>query len=313
VKRFVRTCIKALLLALALCGAAAVQAERVEVIASESLPAFREASQALVDELGRLGVPRSDVRAMSLSDVAQHETAFDDVKLVITLGAKALSQVMAVAGHPPVVAALIPRQGFERIVSNVGKKGNMSATAVYLDQPFARQLNLLRLVAPNARVLGVVWGPESLAQRSQLLAVLRGTGLQLRESEIAGADSLVAGLKSAISDADMFLAVPDSQVFNAATISDILMMTYRARVPVLAFSPAYTKAGAMASLFTSPQQIGFQAANMAVAYLQSGNLPAPDYPGDYAVSVNEYVARSMGFSLDAQRLRVQLAGQEKKP
>ena len=308
-----RLCFKALLFALAASCASVAQAERIEVVASEALPAFREASQSLVDELGRLGVARSDVRVMALSDVTPHETASDEVKLVITLGAKALSQVMGVAGHPPVVAALIPRQGFERIVANGGKKGSTGVTAVYLDQPFSRQLGLLRLVAPNARVLGVVWGPESLAQRSQLLAVLRGTGLQLREAEIAGADSLVSGLKSTISDADVFLAVPDPQVFNAATISDILMMTYRARVPVLAFSPAYTKAGAMASLFTSPQQIGVQAATMAAAYLQSGSLPAADYPNDYAVSVNEYVARSMGFSLEAQRLRAQLAGQEKKP
>ena len=310
---FLRLCLKTLLLALCAGGALAVRAERVEVISSENLPAFREASQALVDELGRLGVARSDVRLVSVADLARGEPTQDDAKVVITLGAKALSQVIGVTGHPPVIAALIPRQGYERIVAGTVKKGNAGTTAVYLDQPFPRQLNLVRLIAPNARVLGVVWGPESQAQRSQLLASLRGTGLQLRDADIAGADSLVSGLKTATNEADVFLAIPDAQVFNAATISDILMMTYRARVPVVAFSPAYSKAGAMVSLYTTPQQVGLQAAAVAATYLQSGSLPAPDYPADYAVSVNEYVARSMGFNLDGLRLRAQLAGQEKKP
>ena len=69
----------------------------------------------------------------------------------------------------------------------------------------------------------------------------------------------------------------------------------------------------MVSLYTAPVQVGVQAANMALSYLQTGQLPLNEYPVDFQIAVNEYVARSLGLSIDGKRLSAQLAGQEKRP
>ena len=306
--------LRVLLLLTATLGMAAARAERVHIVLSENQPAFQEASQALVDELVRSGgLSRSDVRVVAPADTLRSDWVTDDTRVVLTLGARAFGQVLAAGTHLPVIAALIPRLGFERVLAQQAKKPSNNISALYLDQPFARQLGLLRSVLPNARVVGVVWGPESVALRGQLQASVKASGLQLRESEMAQQGSLVSALKAAIADSDALLAVPDAQVFNAATVSDILMMTYRARVPVLAFSPSYSKAGAMVSLYTAPVQVGVQAANMALSYLQTGQLPLNEYPVDFQIAVNEYVARSLGLSIDGKRLSAQLAGQEKRP
>jgi hypothetical protein len=42
-------------------------------------------------------------------------------------------------------------------------------------------------------------------------------------------------------------------------------------------------------------------------------LPASQYPLDFSVSVNEYVARSLGLSLDARGLGERLHRMEKRP
>ena len=218
--------LRVFLLLTATLGWGGARAERVQIVLSESQPAFQEASQALLEDLTRLaGITKSDVKVVPPTDALRSDWIQDDTRLVVTLGARAFSQVVASGSKAPVIAALIPRLGFERVLAQHGKKPGGTVSALYLDQPFSRQLSLLRLVLPSARVVGVVWGPESVALRGQLQASLKSTGLQVRESEMTSTDTLVAALKSALTDADALLAIPDSQVFNAATASNILMLT----------------------------------------------------------------------------------------
>ena len=81
----------------------------------------------------------------------------------------------------------------------------------------------------------------------------------------------------------------------------------------MAFSPAYVRAGALLSLYTTPSQIGVQAAAMAKTVVQGAPLPAPQYPLEYEVGVNEYVARSLGLMLDGASLAERLHRLEKRP
>jgi hypothetical protein len=45
---------------------------------------------------------------------------------------------------------------------------------------------------------------------------------------------------------------------------------------------------------------------MAAHFLQTGNLPASQYPTEFTVTTNEYVARSLGLNLDAKGLTERL-------
>jgi ABC-type uncharacterized transport system substrate-binding protein len=49
-------------------------------------------------------------------------------------------------------------------------------------------------------------------------------------------------------------------------------------------------------------QAGVQVAAMVGHFLQTGNLPANQYPTDFTITTNEYVARSLGLNLDAKAL-----------
>ena len=299
-------------LAIAL-NVAAAQAQRISVVASDETPAFQEAVHVLVEEFARGGLSVNDVRSNHLNAPSHLEPWPEETRVIVTLGARAFAQVMADNPHAAVIAALIPRMGFERIVSQLARKTPLNVSALYLDQPFARQLALVRLVLPSAKFLGVIWGPESGGQRSQLAANAKSMGFVLHEGSVEHAEPLIGALRSALGDTDVLLAVPDAQVYNAATVSDILLTTYRAHIPVIAFSPSYAKAGAVVSLYTSPSQVGLQAASMAMATLQSGMPPPSQYPNDFSIAVNEYVARSLGMAVDTRHLTVQIISQEKHP
>jgi putative tryptophan/tyrosine transport system substrate-binding protein len=125
---------------------------------------------------------------------------------------------------------------------------------------------------------------------------------------------LFAALRPVLDDAGVLLAVADPEVYNGSTVSNILLATYRAQVPVVAFSPAYVKAGALLALYSTPGQIGTQAAGL-VRQLQLGGAMGvtSQYPVEFSVAVNDHVARSLGFSLDEVALMTRLQKLERRP
>jgi len=79
---------------------------------------------------------------------------------------------------------------------------------------------------------------------------------------------------------------------------------------VLAFSQSYVNAGATLGIYSTPEQLGREAAELAGAALAAPGteLPAPHYPRYFSVQVNQHVARSLGLAIpDAQSLLLRMA------
>jgi ABC-type uncharacterized transport system substrate-binding protein len=121
------------------------------------------------------------------------------------------------------------------------------------------------------------------------------------------------GLKKILDESDLLLALADPQIYNSSSIQNILLASFRAQVPMLAFSPAYVRAGALMAVYSTPAQIGQQAGLIARGVLQGQPLGVPQYPLQFEVSVNEHVARSLGLKLDAGNLAERLRRQERGP
>lgn len=311
--RLLRICTRLWLLAtLAGTGSAAL-AYLVTVVSSDKAAAFQEATDSLVQELVRSGVARQDIQLLGSADYAEAGARAQDSKLLITLGTDAFRQVTAHNAKTAVIAALIPRISFERVLADANRKNPINISCLYLDQPFGRQLDLLHLALPLARHIGVLWGPESITQQPLLNAALQGRGLEFSEGLYTDGQPLIGALRAALAEADVLLAVADGAVYKPSSVSNILLTSYRAKTPVLAFSPAYVKAGALLSVHTTAAQAGLRVASMASHYLQTNSLPASQYPGDFSISVNAYVARSLGLSLDADTLSERLHKLEKRP
>ena len=291
-----------------------VSAAEVLVLSSERSPSYTDASQAAVSELVRLGVRRTDIALLYVPELTPGELgATQGAKVWITLGSDALARALAREGRPPVVSALIPRLGFERLLRESPGKTAAPVVAVYLDQPFGRQLDLMHQALPDVKRVGVLWGQESLLQQANLQAAAQTRGVELVAGVVPTSTSLFTGLKTVLDGADVLLAVADPQVYNGATISNILLATYRARVPMVAFSPAYVKAGAMLAVYSTPRQIGVQAGALARTVLQGGAVPASQYPLEFSVAVNEHVARSLGMVLDEATLNERMHRMERRP
>lgn len=309
-------CLRSLLLGLALCllGPLAHADTRVVIVSSDSTAAYMEAAQALIDELARAGVSAYDLRRLSVAEWLVQPAQAPPPRIYVTFGAQATAALAASQLSAPVLAALIPRSSFERVLRSSARKASANFTAIYLDQPLQRQLSTIRLALPQAKHLGVLWGPDSWPNAPALRTLAVANGLSLTEAGLEGNFNVFPDLQQVLNGSDVLLALADPLVFNSGSIQNILLTTFRAQVPVVAFSPAYVRAGALLALYATPAQVGRQAGALAQAVLRGQPLPEqPVESNDFEVSVNEHVARALNLSLDGKALRMALRRLEHLP
>ena len=271
---------------------------------------YVETAEALRAEVERTHPGRIDWR---VAHSAQFRKTRPEPQWVVAVGSAALRDMQDLFADDPtpplLLAVLIPRLAFERLADPSRLRAGQ-ISAVFLDQPPVRQMELARLAIPSLRALGVLLGGESRAAAAALEKAARERGFELLARQVVG-DGLFPALQALLPEVDGLLAVPDPLVFNSQTATNILAATYRRRIPLIGFSPAYARAGALVSLYSSPDQIGVRGGEVLRQAFSSRILPPPQWPRDFVVRVNQDVARSLGLSIEEAQLAQQLRRAEK--
>lgn len=296
-----RTALPALLALILLHSAHASAAPlKLAVVLSEQGGAYQEYSNALVEKLANKNV------ALSLLASGQ---ALPEADLVIAAGMKAAMYVART--HPAaMLAVLIPTEGYARLRNDFpvqAESGAIRYSAIYLDQPLKRQLDLIRSVLPEASSIGVLYAapPKELGA---LRAMAAARKLEMNERSVTSASNMHAALQELLISSDVLLALPDAEIYNTSTIRNILLATYRNKVPLIGFSAGYVKAGALCAVFSTPEQIATQSLGIIQHYAEKRSLPAAQYATEFEVSVNEQVARSLGIMIkNVSQVRSEIA------
>lgn len=275
----------------------AVAAAEVAIVLSERGGVYEEVAEALRSRL------EPEIK-VSLHDTATMDVPAFKPDFFVAVGAKAAQALAARPATAPLLVTLLPRLAFERLAAG-RKRDAPPLSALFLDQPYARQMRLIRLALPAAKRIGVLLADDH-PHFGELRAAARNSQLHLQVQHVGQEAEIAQALQRLLPDVDLLLALPEPAVFNAGTIQMILLSTYRQRIPLIGFSAAYTRAGAILSLHSTPQQIGRQAADMLRSALSSGGrLPAPQFPHEYRISTNPHVARSLGLALEDEQSLLQ--------
>ncbi|MCA1979143.1 MAG: hypothetical protein LDL19_07880 [Thiobacillus sp.] len=283
------------------------QAARVTVVLSNDTAPYQEVYQvvsAMLDDTGH-ELNRQYVASLNAATL-------NEARLVVAVGTAAADAVAAHPGRAPVLAVLVPRMWFHRGgQARLVDGGRRSASAIYLDQPFERQAQLIRLAFPEVHRVGVLLSTDQSGLVDDIEAALRTQKLALVPALVGEGERLATLLEGVLTEADLLLAVPDPLVWNANTAQSLLLTSYRYRDPVVGYSRSLTRAGALLSLHSSPAQIGRQAAEWVLnAASGPARWPAPSYPAYFSVSINEQVARSLGYVVPtAEELERRMGGE----
>ena len=264
------------------------------VLSDDSAP-YQEAYQVIRAYLDDSGHETVRIYAGGVTSASLKEA-----RLAVAVGVLAADALAALRSPPPVLAVLVPRAWYVKTGrARLTDGGHRLASAIYIDQPIERQAQLIRLAFPEVRRVGVLLSADQAGLLGELESAMRTQRPESGTRHPGEDERLITPLENVLSDADLLLALPDPLVFNRNTAQSLFLTSYRYRDPVLGYSRSLTRAGALLSLHSSPAEIGRQTAEWVNSALLGSmvRLPVPAHPAYFSISINEQVARSLGFTL----------------
>jgi hypothetical protein len=265
---------------------------QVTVVLSDGAPTYREVANAFV--AGLAGKYPATVRV--LADLTDAELAALRLPgaLIVPVGVLAMRAVYDQPGREATILSLLVPRATSRVTVGAGGRDS----AVYLDQSPARVLAFTRRLLPKARRIGIVASNESAdGLRGYQAEAARGE-LELVVEWAQSSQDVGPALQRLLPRVDVLLLVPDSRVVNEASVRQILIASYRSRVPVVGFSRGLANAGAVASLVSSPAGIGGLGAQLVrQRNPATGALPPARNADQFEVVFNRQVARSLAVEL----------------
>ncbi|MFA5081903.1 MAG: ABC transporter substrate binding protein [Hydrogenophilaceae bacterium] len=279
--------------------ASADTSPRVVIVLSDSALPYHQVADAFIAALAG----KYPVQVKVLGEMRESEIkALNSEKvLIVPVGVRALHTVHGDSRHDAqILSLLVPRAALLLL-----NDGGVDDAAVYLDQTPARSLAFARLLVPNAKRVGIIMSKEAAMGLRAFVAEAVRAKLEVVTNTVQEQNDVPSALQTLLPQIDVLLLVPDSLVVNESTVRQILMASYRRRVPVIGFSRGLTNAGAVASLVSGLEEIGRQGGLLARQWNPvAGTLPAARYPGQFEMTFNRQVARSLDITLpiDEQEL-----------
>jgi ABC-type uncharacterized transport system substrate-binding protein len=216
-------------------------------------------------------------------------------RLIITVGGKAAAKVAEQDLSSPVLHTVLPQKSFEYIYRN----DSDNVSAIIIDQPLTRKLALIRESMPERDRIGILITENSEIDKQTIQNAASRFDLTIRFGTVEDQQQIGNALRELLKDSDVLLALPDPSIFNRQTVKNILLSSYHNRVPVVGFSLGYVKAGAIAAVYSSPQDIGKHIGDWVTDFLNKRDKVPPTlaFPRYYSVSTNDNVADSLNIQL----------------
>ena len=236
----------------------------------------------------------------------QKQSSVTPPDLIITIGTAAARRVAETGNDIPVVCSFLPGANFDAIWNN----SDRAVSGIVLDQPFERYLGLLNILMEKGDKVGL-FSAHSDVSHEKIIPLLQRSGL-LPVVETTTGSVTAKNITHLLEASDIILLLPDPSILSAQRAKWLLYMAYREKKPVIAFAPSYVQAGALAALYSRPESIGQQTAELVMALAWSSepvadaviSLGRSHSPETFVVDTNSKVAGIIGFNIpEAEQLK----------
>jgi ABC-type uncharacterized transport system substrate-binding protein len=226
-----------------------------------------------------------------------------DYELIVTVGEVALDKVLEHKITKPILATLLRKSQFYGLLSNYNillPSHRPQITALFLDQPIYRQMNLIKCLLPDMpqkNAVGVILGPGSSLYQNTLKKAAMDKRLSLNMVYVNPSENPISAMNYVLREAKVLLTIPDPSVYNVHTARGILLSAFRSHVPVIGFSKAYVNIGALAAIYSNPHHMALEISEEIMHIFNHPGRPLspPKYPHMFQVALNTQVCQA--FSL----------------
>ncbi|MDH5299886.1 MAG: hypothetical protein OEW58_00790 [Gammaproteobacteria bacterium] len=255
------------------------------IVMSLRSPAYEQVAQLLTENMQSY---QRRVETVTLEKWSAE--ALGGAENYIAIGGQATQSVLERAPGKLLLSVMITRSAYQVMQA---RHGHFSA--IYVDQSPQRVMALAKVLLPEKKNIGLLAGnKENSVEPSYQQAAIQ-LGIRAESAFIAREDVAATAINQLLEDSEGIVALPDALVMQSNTAKWLLYMAYQQNVPVIGFSQAYVKAGALAAVYSSPDDLSRQANEWLTGYFQK-NIPMRgrgSYPKYYDVAINRWVAKSM--------------------
>ena len=271
-------------------------AANVAVILSSPVDDYREALRGFQQVAQHRIVAQYDMAGdpdRGPSIMAEIETKVKP-DLIFAVGIWALQAAASHSTTIPVVYAMVLNPP-----SVVGDGKNVTGASMNI--PSEESIRLFKQLGPTIKRVGAIYSRTRtgyLVKRAETLA--RNEGIQLVTREISSPREITAALESLQDGIDALWILPDETTLVQPALQQILLFSYRKKIPVLGLSERHAQLGALFALsFASSEDIGRQAAELALTVLSGTKATEIPYttPRKVNLTVNLKTAGKLGIEV----------------
>ena len=214
-----------------------------------------------------------------------------DASLVLAVGLKAALAAKLEIVDVPVVYMMILDPAKHNLTAP-----NMTGTLLEISPD--RQFKLIHGFLPHLRRLGVLsYARSGSSKNKDAAAQASAQSLQLQEFFVESEKEVPQQLRALLSSTEALWLIPDSTVLTTESIGFILETSLARRIPVIGFSPEFTRLGALLSLSVAYGEVGRETGLLAKRILDGDRkLPAKPVPIErLKITVNLKTAKFLGI------------------
>ena len=216
-----------------------------------------------------------------------------DASLVMAVGLKAaLAAKLEIVDVPILYMMILDPLKHHLTAANM--------TGVLLDISMDRQLKIMRAFLPSRHRIGMLYDPDkttSKLKEAESYAAVHE--FKLHGFAVGNEKQVPQQLRMLLSESEALWLVPDSTVLTDESIRFILESSVAKQVPVIGFSPEFTRLGALLSLSIDYGEVGREAGLLAKRILNDElSLPLKPVPVQrIKITVNQKTARYLGITI----------------
>ena len=184
--------------------------------------------------------------------------------------------------------------------SGSGASEKSAMTGVVLRIPVVEQFRQFKDIVPDLETVGMLYDAEADPNRiKEISGAARKTGLELIARPVKSLQDISETLRKVLSESDSLWAEPVPRIYSSRTAREIILTTLRKKIPFMAFSSGYVRAGALLALECDYLDIGKQSGEIAVRILKGenpGTIPV-EYPRKTNLVINERTAKTIDLEI----------------
>ena len=287
-----------LLLGLSTLGVSESAAMEIAILQSSDISVYREAIAGL-KATGPIGATYTEYDAqgdLELGKKLARKLRASNASVVVAVGLKAaLAAKVEIVDVPIVYMMVLDPLKHQLTAANM--------TGTFLEVPLDRQVKIMRTFLPALHRVGILYDPSKNASRMKTAVEQAGIlGVQVNGLPIENDKDVPSQLRALLSDVEALWLIPDSTVLTNESIQFILESAFARQIPVIGFSPEFTRLGALLSISVNYGDVGRETGLLVKRILDGhGLLPRDPLPIErLKITVNLKTARFLGLTFSKE-------------